>query len=178
MNWFQYMSKKAELEAEWWRNSLYHLSNGLLHLFPKDSEPRLIGMGLFTSFGHSSFRVRFDIENDSKVYSCAVQFDFDRPISPELSKQKAPHSVANIEANLTGCECFVIRQTRNGIMGQVFSDSLIPQESTPYNILTTIKEIIINDNDDDDDDNDGGYDQHEEQPSGPPGSRTNVPSLI
>lgn len=163
MNWFSLLLKRSQLEKDWWRNALYHISNAMPHIFPSGEEPSIVDKKLFTSISENSVGVRFLLFANSNQYNCMVRFYFDRPVNQQ--------SIESIQ--MTGCDCFALRTSQDGT-SRALSEQLIPQESTPYNILMTIKELIVNDTDEED--NDDSFD-YTEQPNIPPGIGADSPII-
>lgn len=161
--WLYRFIKKAN--EEWWREALYHFINiANLELKPTtqkhnlDNEPQLyvgpkngFNNGFKTSFGQYEYYIKFIVLYNGHYYACNIALEFNTNIASQLSVK----FIKDLQAQLTGCKFYVLRDFGSGEAKVLGVTKLIPQESSPYNIFNHLMDIIKNDKDDDDDDNEG-----------------------
>jgi hypothetical protein len=153
MNWF----KKAKLEEEWWKKWTHHLPSIINLEFEKTNSCPQAGNnisicpgGYKTSFGQYNINLDYKLTAKNHMYFTTVSLYFDRYIANLVSYTRHQvKGVENLEANLTGCKIYILRDAGSGIGRGIGPVEFAPQETTPYNIVKTIKEMIDADKDDD-----------------------------
>lgn len=166
MNW---LIKLNSLPSDWWKNPFYHLSNVAKNEFQRypipfiysnsvnnsDSEPQLIygdsrNSTFKSTFGQYDYFFSFILTAKNHKYWCSCCLQFDRYIADKLDYLK--HDVIGmdkIDAKLVGSKCSIIRDAGSGQGRSIGPVELYPQETTPYEIMKTIRSMIDADNDDD-----------------------------
>lgn len=162
MSWQQ---KFAALETEWWRQYRHHLTNVIDHIFGERVYMQVVS-------GMQHIEVSFYIEYNEKTYRCYINLLFDRDISDQVNSYQTEPELANLginnlvsgidkmQANLVSSsisvfkyseeqEHSVIKDTNWHYLGE---SQLSLQESTPFEIIDTLKSIIDSDFDDGEDD--------------------------
>ena len=152
MNWLQ---KIAQLEKNWWKKWIHHFKNVTRHVFDK-SLTMTTSFGqtkeLTTSFGQSNITINFVVDAKEHLYYCRAKIELDRYIAHKLEyKQHQVSGVEDLEAEMTGSSCYILRDAGSGIGRGMGPVELLPQESTPLNIVNTFKSMIDADRDDEGD---------------------------
>ena len=157
MTWLQ---KIAVLSPDWWRHAGEHLKNVLNFELGSGGPMQLLSFGpssdkigqspIRTGFGQDALFYEFRLAFNDHIYSVSVALVFDGFISNQIRHNKDRSiNTDNITLPLFGTDLRIMRDLGSGEAKNVGEVDLSLKETTPYNIVKKIREMIESDRDDD-----------------------------